>query len=330
MKKIIIILFTILLLSSCTSKSFDGKDRPSNRGQLQVIDNKLCGEDGNTIMLRGISNNGVSISERYINQECFDDIAKVMGANVIRMSLYTSGTGTVGYCNGGDKNRLKQDIYNAVEYAKNSDMYIIIDWHVLQDQNPNKYIEDAKVFFDEISKELKDEKHIIYEICNEPNNCTWDVVSEYANTIIPIIRNNDENSLILVGSPDWSKDLKEIYDKPLSYDNIMYTFHFYAETHKQEYQDIVKQYSDKGLPLFISEFGICTASAGFPINEEEANKWIELCENEGISYVMWSFAKNGEPCSAISTQCVKTKNFTYDDFSFAGKWLIDTIKKYTN
>ena len=79
MKKLIAILLCIAavvtLLSSCGSRqSFDGKDRPSLRGQLRVVDGTLCGDDGKPVMLRGISCYGVSVSERYITDETFYDI----------------------------------------------------------------------------------------------------------------------------------------------------------------------------------------------------------------------------------------------------------------
>ena len=33
----------------------DGRDRPSSCGQLQVLDGKLCSEQGKPVMLRGVS-----------------------------------------------------------------------------------------------------------------------------------------------------------------------------------------------------------------------------------------------------------------------------------
>ena len=112
MKKMLLCILIISILCGCSTgkESFDGKDRPSNRGALQVVDGKLCGKDGNTIVLRGISGNGVSLSGRYINQDTFNDISHVIGANVFRMALYTWGVGVVGYCTGGDKNKLKHII----------------------------------------------------------------------------------------------------------------------------------------------------------------------------------------------------------------------------
>ena len=56
MRRLLVLFLCMILLSSCAGKaSFDGKDRPSSRGQLQVIDGKLCGEDKKPVMLKDVS-----------------------------------------------------------------------------------------------------------------------------------------------------------------------------------------------------------------------------------------------------------------------------------
>ena len=325
------VLLCLLMITGCSSapkESFDGRVRPSVNGQLQVKDGKLCDKNGNPVMLRGVSNNGVSISHMYINDDTFKEISHFMGANVIRLALYTWGMGSVGYCSGGDKTALMKDVVDGVKYAQNNDMYAMIDWHILDDGNPNKYIEDAKVFFDEVSKEFKDADNVIYEICNEPNKCEWKDIKEYAEVIIPIIRNNDPDSLIIVGTPNWSQDVDVAANDPLKFDNLMYTLHFYSATHKQPLRDKAQYALDKGLPVFVTEFGITAASGGFPLDKEEGDLWIEFLEKNGISYIMWNFSRAAEPCAALTRSSLKTKDFVIEDFSEAGQWFIETVKNH--
>ena len=45
---------------------------------------------------------------------------------------------------------IKQKLINTVNDCINLDMYVIIDWHILADKNPNTYYEQANIFFEEI------------------------------------------------------------------------------------------------------------------------------------------------------------------------------------
>jgi len=331
MKKILSIFLCLLIFSACTQKaSFDGKDRPSSAGKLQVIDTRLCDKNGQPVMLRGISSYGLSLSERYINDECFHDISHLMGANVFRLAMYTWGVGNVGYCTGADQNRLLKAIDDGVNFARNNDMYVIIDWHILEDGDPNKYIDEAKLFFEEVSAKYKDEVHVLYEICNEPNKTEWKDIKNYAEVIIPIIRNNDPDSVIIVGTPNWSQDVDVAANDPLDFDNLLYTLHFYSASHRQQLRDKAHIAIEKGLPLFITEFGITASNGNLPIDIEEADTWISFLEDNQISYCMWEFSKTAEASAAIKRDCLKDRGFVREDFSTAGTWLIDTIAKYSD
>lgn len=327
MKKIMVTILAALLLTGCAGQksSFDGRDRPSSRGHLQVTDGQLCGADGKPVMLRGISNHGVSLSHMYTNTETYHEISHFMGANVIRLALYTWGVGSVGYCTGGNKNALYADVISGVEAAAENDMYVIIDWHVLEEGDPNRYIDEAVAFFDQVSKDCAEYDHVLYEICNEPNKTDWASVKQYAETVIPVIRNNDPDAVIIVGTTDWSKDVHLAADDPLDYDNLLYTFHFYSASHGQTYRDQVQYALDIGLPVMVTEFGICASSGGFPLDIEEADKWIDFLEERKVSWVMWNFSKTGEACASLRADCLKTKEYVRDDFSATGQWLIDTI-----
>jgi len=339
-KKIISLLLVLCTLLSVCAVGFaddaaaeeapaaiaDGRDRPSVCGNLQVLDGKLCSEDGTPVMLRGVSSYGISVAERYINKNLFLELSAEYGVNVFRLAMYTYGTGSVGYCTGGDKRRLKKTVANGVEYAKEADMYAIIDWHVLQDQTPMTYIEDAKAFFDEMSAQFADYNNVLYEICNEPNNCSWGEIKQYANEIIPVIRANDPDSVIIVGTPNWSQRVDEAAVSPLEYDNLMYTLHFYSATHKDDLRSIARNASQSGLPIFVTEYGVTSSSGGFPLDLEEGDKWIDLLEEEGISYCNWSFSNVPEACSSILYACKKLSGYAPEDFSESGAWVMNTIK----
>ena len=141
-------------------------------------------------------------------------------------------------------------------------MYAIIDWHILSDGNPQTHQSEAKTFFSEMSKEFAKNTNVLYEICNEPNgNTSWSQIKSYAQEVIPAIRKNDPDAVILVGTPNWSQYVDQAAADPIrGYDNIMYTLHFYADTHRDSLQSTMVSALSKGLPIFVSEYGICDAS----------------------------------------------------------------------
>ena len=314
------------LLAGCAAKNTpnvysDGRARPSSCGQLQVINGKLCSESGEPVMLRGVSTNGLITAESFINEPLFEELSKDDGVNLIRLALYTYGVGVVGYCTGGDKDRHKQDIANGVEYARKQDMYVLIDWHILSDGDPNMYIDEAIDFFAETAEKYSGYNNVLYEIGNEP----WQTVKNYAEQIIPVIREKDPDSVIIVGNPDWSKDLYSVAADPLDFGNILYTLHFYAASHGQDVRDMVEEVSRNGLPVFVTEFGVTASSGGFPRDLESADIWIDLLERENISYCMWSFSNVAEPCSALRSDVLKYSGFEKEDYNATGLWLLDTL-----
>ncbi len=53
--------------------------------------------------------------------------------------------------------------------------------------------------------------------------------SPMQKAVIPVIRENDKDAVIIVGTPTWSQDVDQAAASPISgYKNIMYAFHFYA------------------------------------------------------------------------------------------------------
>ena len=80
----------------------DGRDRPSVSGTLQVLNGKLCGENGAPVMLRGVSANGLPMCESFINETLFSELSRDLGVNIFRIPVYTWGVGVVGYCTGGN------------------------------------------------------------------------------------------------------------------------------------------------------------------------------------------------------------------------------------
>lgn len=297
---------------------------PSNSGKLQVIGAQLSSESGAPVQLRGVSTHGLAWFPQYVDQDFFMQLRQDWGVNVVRLALYTAEYG--GYCTGGDKAQLEQLVIDGVNYAEAADLYAVVDWHVLADLDPNVHIDDAKAFFEKMSAQFADKNNVIYEICNEPNgSTTWAQIKQYANTIIPIIRANDPDAVVVVGTPTWSQDVNDATADPLEFANVMYTLHFYAATHQQDLRDKLKTAVEAGTPVFVTEFGICDSSGNGAIDYQSADAWIELMDDLDVSYICWNLSNKNETSAFFLPSCDKTSGFTIDDLSDSAKWFVNEL-----
>ena len=290
-------------------------------GALHVQGTQLMDDFDQPVQLRGISTHGIAWFPQYINEELFHELHSDWHASVVRLAMYTAESG--GYCTDGDPAYLKELIDQGIRSATQAGLYVIVDWHILSDNDPNQYKEEAIAFFREISARYADHTNVLYEICNEPNGDTsWQEIKDYALSVIPVIRENDSDAVILIGTPNWSQFVDQAAADPITeYDNLMYVLHFYAATHKQDLRDRMCNALDAGLPIFVSEYGICDASGNGALDLEEANAWVSLMNERGISHVAWNLSNKNESSAIIRSDCDKTASFTWNDLSPSGQWL---------
>ncbi len=305
----------------------DGDSTYAVHGKLHLDGTTLTDEHGEAYQIKGVSTHGIGWFPHYFNQDTFADLDS-WGADAVRLAMYTAEGG---YCEGGDDNKekLKQLIDTGVQAATNLGMYVIIDWHVLNDHDPWTYADEAEKFFAEMSEKYKDYGNVIYEICNEPNSGPdWSSVKSYAEKIIPVIRENAPDAIIIVGTPTWSQDIDKAAQDPITgYDNIMYALHFYADTHRDYLRDRMKAAIDAGLPVIVSEFGICDALGNGSNNYDEGNKWIEAMDDYNVSYFIWNLSNKAETSALISSGCSKLSGFEDGDLSDSGKWYKAILSK---
>lgn len=264
-------------------------------GKLSVKGADLVNQYGEKYQLYGLSTHGLQWFSKVVNFDTICEIQENFGNNVIRFALYTDEDG---YCDGSasKKQQMLSTIEKGIGIATQLGLYVIVDWHMVgaenpDDKNPLTYLEESKEFFSYMSEKYKDQDNIIYEIMNEPNgSTTWADCKKYANEVIPLIRKNTD-AVILVGNPKWTADLNSVMKDPLQgYENIMYTYHFYAADHSNTSQ-VVTAY-DNGFPVFISEFGFMESSGDGNVSETNGNKWKKVLDARNISYVAWNISNS--------------------------------------
>lgn len=291
----------------------------SNHSALKVNGVDLVDSKGEKYQLKGVSTHGIQWFPEYVNEGAFKCLRDDWGANVVRLAMYTDEGG---YCAGGDKAKLESVIDEGVKAATNLGMYVIIDWHILHDNNPMQHEQEAIDFFSRMSAKYANNSNVLYEICNEPNGgTTWNTIKEYADAVIPAIRANSKDAIVLVGTPTWSQDVDQVASNPLSFENVMYTLHFYAGTHKDNIRSKLTKAREAGTPVFISEFSICDASGNGGIDYNSADTWKNLIKETNVSFVGWSLCNKNETSALLKPSCTTVDNFNDNDLSDTGTYL---------
>ena len=308
------------------TKDLRYEDTPYGKhGALHVDGLQVKDKYDQPFTLRGASTHGMhwGDGETFLNKTAFQNLRDEWGVNMVRLVSYV----TQGGYTQGSKDKLDKHIQEGVSDLTDLGMYAIIDWHV-HAENPNDKKSEAIQFFDTYSKKYKDQSNIIYEICNEPTGTPWNQIRPYAVDVIKTIRANDPDAIIVVGTNTWSQDVDEVATNGGKLDdpNVMYTIHFYSGSHGESLREKVRTALKAGTPVFCTEFGVCDASGNGGFDLEEADRWIDFFEENGISYCCWSLSKKNESASMISPECSKVNGFTNEDLGGTGAWLINTYR----
>ena len=264
---------------------------------LRIEDGTLVNSRGEVFSLRGVSSHNLYYFGDNYSYDNLKRLVKTWKINVFRVSLYTDPNAE-GYIKNPD---LLKNVEKIVDDCIDLDLYVIVDWHILEDNDPNIYKEEALEFFDKVSKKYKDVPNVLYEICNEPNgDVTWEEdIKPYAKDVIKTIRKNSKDALVLVGTPGWSKDMESVRKSPIKDDKVMYVVHYYPH---DGYDKITVQMINAmvdELPMICTETALTDATGDGELYETSFKDWINFLEVNHISWVVWQFSDKEESSSLL-------------------------------
>ena len=294
-----------------------------HHGQLSVSGTQLVDKNNNPIVLRGMSFGWHSMWPRFYNEKAVEWLKKDFNCNIVRAAMGIE-LGQMSYMK--EPQFSKEKIEAVIKGAIKSDIYVIIDWH-----SHNVNLKEAKEFFAEMSKKYAKYPNVIYEIFNEPDHETWPEIKTYAEEVIKVIRENDPNNIILIGSPHWDQDVNLPAADPIKgYSNLMYTMHFYAATHGKELRDKTDEAIKSGLPIFISESAGMEATGDGPLNYQAWQEYIDWMEERKLSWITWSISDKDETCSILKKSAKSEGKWKKEDLKESGIKVREYLRRYNS
>ncbi|MEO7769342.1 MAG: glycoside hydrolase family 5 protein [Ferruginibacter sp.] len=301
----------VIILWICICLLYSGNAQPVKiHGQLKVRGTQLTDQNNEPVVLNGMSFGWSCFHPRFYTAAATRWLYKDWKCNVVRVALGVEPEKGYLQDSAGNMKRIR----TVVEAAIDEGIYVVIDWH-----SHNINLNEAKTFFRAIATAYGSHPNIIYELFNEPDYETWAEVKKYSTELIATIRAIDSNNIILVGSPHWDQDILLPAEEPITgYENLMYTVHFYAATHKQFLRDRTDAAIAKGLPVFISESAGMQASGNGAIDYAEWNKWISWMDAKKLSWISYSVSDKDETCSVLNTTASDYGGWKKEDLKESG------------
>jgi len=263
----------------------------AEHGRLRVQGNRIVGQHGQPVRLRGMSFFWSQWMAQYWNKDLVHWMRSDWKVSVLRAAM--------GVEMGGHLENPKKETQKVVEVVKaaiQEGIYIIIDWH---DHNANQHQQEASSFFDFMAREFGHFPNVLFETFNEPVQQSWSrEIKPYHQALVGVIRQHSSN-IIILGTRLWSQAVDEASQDPVSGEDLAYTLHFYASTHKEDLRNRARTALRNNKALFVTEWGTCEASGDGALNFGEVNNWMKFLEENKISDVNWAISDKAESCSAL-------------------------------
>ncbi|MDR0306833.1 MAG: glycoside hydrolase family 5 protein [Chitinispirillales bacterium] len=318
-----ITLFSVITITNAAARELTPVEK---HGALRVEGNKIVDKNGDPVQLRGMSFFWSQWMEQFYNKRAVDWLADDWKVTIVRAAMGVKHNETkTGYMFDGSE---KKKVKTVVDAAIKKGIYVIIDWHDHHAYESSNTAA-AQKFFEEMARTYGHYPNIIYEIFNEPERVSWsETVKPYSEKIVSAIRAVDPDNLIILGTPFWCQNVNEAADDPLDGHNLVYSLHFYAASHKGDIRDKAQYALDKGIPLFVSEWGTCLASGNGFLDSLETERWFTFMDEHKLSWCNWSIADKAETASALVPGARYYGGWKHDDLTRSGRIVRNKLRFY--
>jgi hypothetical protein len=292
------------------------------------------GDDFAPVVLRGVNVGDLYHFKKFkIKPPDYAYIADTMTANCVRIAVHPNLWKA-------EKAEVFDYLTQNVQNALNAGLFVIIDYHTIG--FPNGYtqklddkvisydstFELARDFWDTVSMGIRDGR-VLYELWNEPVSekfakpaAMWKALKPYWEKLTGIIRNNQNDCVILASGDYWTYELRGIKDNLLQDANTAYTWHVYGN--HDENDPAMWEMRLDGLnevrPVVVTEWGF-SANPGeyeYALPEDFADKFVSgFLMKKNLHSLAWGYDPFYRP-SMLSDD-------DYARFSDYGRYVVEYL-----
>ncbi len=281
---------------------------------IAVQGNHFVNPTGETIVFRGLAlSDPAALLERGQWSRRYFEEAKKWNANIVRIPVHPEAWRKMG------EQAYLARLDEAVQWAGELGMYVIIDWHTIGNLLTGIYHlpmyvtsrDETFRFWYTIAERYKANPGVVmYELYNEPTNregnmgrLPWVEYKKLIEELIYMIQKINPRAITLVAGFNWGYDLSYVRDEPIGFPNVAYVTHPYPQKRRENWEDNWQR--DWGFvaakyPVIATEFGFMDINgpgAHVPViaDEKYGEAIIAFFEKRGISWTPWVFDAQWAP-----------------------------------
>ena len=302
---------------------------------LTVHGNKLQDPAGKTIILRGSALIDIGSLYAYGGQSAAgitDRLDKVAAAgvqgHVVRMPVYPKityngtrptcsplaypvGSGPSASCTPKTPLSASDYVSNvlkpAVDYATSKGLYVIIDFHQIDNATSGTSATDATSFWTQVAPQFASYANVLFEPFNEPIDTMvpWATLKPVVQGWIDTIRAAAPNNVIVVPSNSWDQRPGDAVSDPPRGTNFVFTAHIYQSNWNQAFQTQVATAVAQA-PVFVSEWG-------YNATDANSHAWglslQSTIDGNGASWTAWVTDNAWAPSIFADTNLTQLTDF---------------------
>ena len=184
-----------------------------------------------------------------------------------------------------------------VDYARQKGVYVIIDWHYIDDTTNHE--DTTTAFWMDTAPRFANDSNVLFELYNEPiNGGSWTTVRADMQTWYDVVRQAAPNNLVLVGTPNWSQLVGTAAANPIDGTNTVYVAHMYPQHWANSALRTQITQAAAKVPVFVTEWGFREDPTNTILNGTITSygaPFKQFLQQTGASWTAWCASRSWQP-----------------------------------